>query len=149
MKKFKALMVAFVMAGMTVVSCSSDDSGPVATIDGKWNQTKTVFKAGGGSITQNYEDNTVGCTKNYIEFAASGVYNDVVYFKQGGECVQNMATPGTWVKNDKSLTINNGGFLSGTYNITKLSGSDLEISSTSNEGGINSTTTVYFKKASN
>ena len=147
MKKIKALMFAFVLAGMTVVSCSSDDSsGSTAAIDGKWNQVKTVFKASGGSITQNYEEDTEGCTKNYIEFVTGGVFNDVVYFKQGGECVESMATPGTWVKVDDELTINDGGFLSGTYDIKKLSGSDLQLSTTNSEGGITATTTIFLKK---
>ncbi|MDD3003865.1 lipocalin family protein [Flavobacterium sp.] len=148
MKKIKALMVAFVMAGMTVVSCSSDDSsGPAPEITAKWNQTKTVVKIGNQSVTQKYKDNTDGCTKNYIEFAAANVFNDVVYFKQGGDCQESAAAPGTWTKSDKTLTITNGGLLSGTYEIAKLSGSALELKTQNNEGGITSTTTIYFTKA--
>lgn len=147
MKKIKALMVAFVMAGMTVVSCSSDDSGPAPEITGKWNQNKTVVKIGNKSVTQKYTDNVEGCTKNYIEFAAANVYNDVVYFKQGGNCQESAAEPGTWSKVDKTLTITNGGLLSGTYEVSKLSGSALELKTQNNEGGITTTTTIYFNKA--
>ncbi len=116
MKKFKAVMVAFVLAGMTVVSCSSDDSsGTPAAIEGKWNQVRTVVKFGGQTLSQPYEEDTEGCEKNYIEFVAGGVFNDVVYFRQGGECVESVADAGSWVKVDDELTINDGGFLSGNY----------------------------------
>jgi hypothetical protein len=148
MKKFKAVMVAFVFAGMTVVSCSSDDSsGPAPTIDGQWNQTKTTVKVNNAS-PQNfpYTENTDGCDKNYIEFAAGGVYNDVVYFKQGGVCQENTATPGTWNKTDKTLTIAGGASLSGTYEIVKLSSGALQIATSDIAGGITSTTTIYFTK---
>lgn len=147
MKKIKALMFAFVLAGMTVTSCSSDDSGPAPTIDGKWNQVKTTIKVGNQTVTQKYEDDVNGCNKNYLEFAPAGIFNEAVYFKPagGGDCQIDIAS-GTWVKVDKKLTIGNAGFLSGTYDITKLSGSDMQIAVTDNGGGITSTTTIFLKK---
>lgn len=147
MKKIKALMFAFVLAGMTVVSCSSDDSGPAPTIEGQWNQTKTIVKINNSSVKENYEDNVDGCDKNYIEFATGGVYNDVVYFKQGGVCQANTATPGTWTKSDDILTIADGASLSGTYEIVKLSSGALQIATSDVTAGITSTTTIYFTKA--
>lgn len=147
MKKIKALMVAFVLAGMTVVSCSSDDSGPTPTIDGKWNQVKTLVKLSGQSITQQYTDNVTGCDKNYIEFAAGGTFNEAVYFKAvSGACQTDMFPAGTWTKADKMLSITNSGNLSGTYEIIKLSNSELQISTDNNEGGVTTNTTVYFNK---
>jgi hypothetical protein len=149
MKKVKALLFAFVLAGMSVVSCSSDDdNGPAATIDGKWNQLRTVVKIGNQSgVEQLYEDNVADCEKNYLELAAGGVYNDVVFFKQGGACQQNAATPGSWVKIDNTLSITDGGDLSGTYKIVRLTGSELQISIASNVAGVTTTTTVYMQKA--
>ncbi len=150
MKKIKALMFAFVLAGMTVVSCSDDDNaGPAATIDGKWNQTKTVVSLNGQSVTQNYNENVAGCDKNYIEFAAASVFNEAVYFKAAGsgDCQIDMADAGTWSKSDATLVINNSGFLAGTYTITRLTASNLEIATTDNVGGITTTSTVFFTKA--
>ena len=147
MKKIKTIMAAFVLAGMTMVSCSSDDSGPAASIEGKWNQIKTVVKINSQSVPQKYEDNVEGCDKNYIEFVQGGVYNDVVYFKQGGECQESAADAGAWTKTEDVLEIINGGNLSGTYEIVKLSNSDLQIAAKNNDGGITTTTTVYLKKA--
>lgn len=147
MKKIKALMFAFVLAGMTVVSCSSDDSGPAASIDGKWNVTKTVVKFSGQSITQPYEDNVAGCDKNYVEFAAASVFNEAVYFKgAGGSGCQTDISSGTWTKTDKTLTINTSGELDGTYEISKLSGSSLELKTDYSEGGITASATVYLTK---
>lgn len=148
MKKIKVLLAAFVLTSMTIVSCSSDDSsGSTATLDGKWNQVKTVVKLGNQSVEQEYihED---GCDKDYVEFAASSVYNEVSYNNVGsGECAANASDAGTWIKTDKKLTIENGSQLaSDTYDITKLTGSDLQISVTDSNGGINTTTTIYLKK---
>ena len=150
MKKIKAIMFAFVLAGMTVVSCSSDDDGgPAATIDGKWNQTKTVVQINGQPFTQDYNENVTGCEKNYIEFAPSNVFNEVVYFKAAGsgDCQTDMAEPGTWTKNDQILTIDNSGELSGTYEITRLAGNNLEISISGTTGGVTSKTTIYMTRA--
>lgn len=149
MKKIKALMFAFVLAGMTVVSCSSDDSsGPAPTIEGKWNQVKTVTKIqNGSSDTDKYTGNEIGCDKDYLEFATGTVFNDVVFNKNGGgECLESK-TPGTWSKNDKVLVIEDAGFLSGTYEVVKLSSNDLQIASTLQGGGNSITTTIYLTKA--
>ena len=147
MKKIKVLLATFVLTSMTVVSCSSDDSsGSTATVEGKWNQIKTVVKFGNQSVTQDYDLNETGCDKDYIEFAAASVYNDVVYNSQGGECIANAAEPGTWIKTDDKLTIENAGLLSDTYDIKKLTSSDLQISVTDSSGGITSTTTIFLKK---
>jgi hypothetical protein len=150
MKKIKVLMFAFVLAGMTVASCSSDDNnGPAATIDGKWNQVKTTVKINGQAINQDYGANVEGCDKNYVEFAAAAVFNEAVYFKAAGTgaCQIDMAAPGTWTKSNKNLIISNDGDLEGNYEITKLTNSELQISSTKSAGGITSLTTVYLRRA--
>jgi hypothetical protein len=58
-----------------------------------------------------------------------------------------MADAGTWSKSDATLVINNSGFLAGTYTITRLTASNLEIATTDNVGGITTTSTVFFTKA--
>ncbi len=153
MKKMRIFVAAFVVAGLGLTSCSSDDNssaGEPATIEKKWNQTQTVTKVGSNTLPAvPYEDNVADCSKNYIEFAAGGVYKDVVYFKQGGNCQENIAEPGTWSKTDSQLVINNGGDLTGTYTINKLTLNALEISTSSVAAGVTTTTTVYFTQAIN
>jgi len=151
MKKIKALMVAFVLAGMTVVSCSSDDSsGPPATIGGQWNQTKTVTKVGTAPAqTQNYNDDELGCTKDYVEFLGtnSGTVKKVIYFKNAQNvCQSDSGLTSNWSKNENTLTISSGEF-EGVYTITRLSNTELIISG--NFTGQNINITYHFRKASN
>lgn len=150
MKKIKALMFAFVLAGMTIVSCSSDDSGPAPVIEGKWNPIKTVTKVGSaGSQSQNYTENEPGCDKDYIEFVGtnSGNLRNVIFYKNAqNNCTEDVGTPATWIKSDKVLTINGGNF-EGDFTISKLSNSDLTIESKTNIAGQDLIVTYYFKKA--
>lgn len=150
MKKIKAIMFAFVLAGMTVVSCSSDDSGPAPMIEGKWNPIKTVTKVGtAGSQSQNYAGNEPGCDKDYIEFVgtSSGNLRDVVFFKNAqNSCTEDEGTAATWSKSDKILNVNGGNF-DGDFTITKLSNSELIIESTSNIAGQDLIVKYYFRKA--
>lgn len=150
MKKIKALMVAFVLAGMTVVSCSSDDSGPAPTIDGKWNQIKTVVRLNNGSPTDiPYDGNQSGCDKDYIEFLTGGVFNDVVFIDPAGpiSCEEDKLPSGSWSKNNNMLTISNQGELSGNHEIVRLTNSELQIMMSGQVGGVTTTTTIYLQKA--
>lgn len=147
MKKMKTLIIAFLIGGLTLASCSSDEvEGVPASIEGRWNQSKTVTTVGTGNLETPYEANTTGCTKNYLEFAPGSVYNDVVYFRQGGQCQESSAAPGTWVKTDNMLTITNGGDLSGRYVIDRLTNVDLQISTTNTVGGVTTKSTVFMTR---
>jgi hypothetical protein len=149
MKKIKALMFAFVLAGITVVSCSDDDSGPAPTIDGKWNQVKTVVRINNGPGTDiPYDDNQAGCDKDYVEFASGGVFNDVVYIDPAGsvDCQADMLDPGTWTRNNDILIIVNDGDLSGAHKIVRLTNSELQISMSGDIGGVTTTSTIFLNK---
>jgi hypothetical protein len=149
MKNLKVAITALTIAGLSLTSCSSDDSsGTAASIVAKWNQTKTVTKVGNsGNITQSYQENEVGCDKDYIEFTANGAVNDVIYFKNATNvCEADLATPTSYTKTDNAMTIAGGEF-QGVYEITKLSGSQLIIKSIENVSGNEITTSIYFNKA--
>ena len=149
MKKFKALLFAFVLTGMTLVSCSSNDDGPAGpapTIEGKWNQIQTVVTINGTAVPTTYDSNEPGCTKDYLEFATASIFNDVVYFKQSGVCQQSIATPRIWTKTNNSLTISGDTDLSGTYEIVKLTNTELQIKISKNIGGTPSTAVIYMNK---
>lgn len=151
MKKVKALLFAFVLAGMSVVSCSSDDdNGPAATIDGKWNQVKTVISVNNVPTPEiPYDGDEEGCDKDYVEFAGAGVFNDVIYFDPAGieDCQIDMLDAGTWVKNGTTLTISNDGVLEGVHQIVKLTATELQISMSGQVGGATTTSTIFLKKA--
>lgn len=149
MKTLKVVLAALVVSAFSF-SCSSDDDGGSSTggnIVARWNPTKTVVKISGETFTQNYESNEPGCDKDYLEFTGGGLVNDVIYFKNASDvCTADAATPVSYSKTDNTLVISGGEF-GGTYQITKLTGSALQISQSSTSGGLTSTTTVYFTKA--
>jgi major membrane immunogen (membrane-anchored lipoprotein) len=146
MKKIKLAVVLLMTGTMSLTSCSSDDSKESASIVGKWTPVKTVVKTGTGTLNQKYEDNQPGCDKDYVEFVDGGVFRKVIWFKNAENvCTEDAAEPQVWSKDDKELTIM-GGAYNGTYDISKLSGSELRIVSTQSIGGTSATTTVYFSK---
>ncbi|TRX37366.1 lipocalin family protein [Flavobacterium sp. ZT3R18] len=106
MKKLSILFVSVLALGMSFVSCSKDDDTAEASIEGKWNLSKMSMTANG--VTSKEEDNpenTVGCTKNYLEIKTGGV---VVYGDyEGSACTLSKET-GTWSKEGNKITIKLG-----------------------------------------
>ncbi len=142
-----------VLASAAIISCSSDDDGPSnnGNIQARWNPIKTTVKVGSSNtITQNYEGNEPGCSKDYIEFAGGGVLNRVAYFRDGDDVCQASpaSTVANWSKTDDMVTITGDANYAGTYEITRLTNSELRLEETDNTGGIATVTTIYFEKAS-
>ncbi|NDI98235.1 hypothetical protein GWA97_04025 [Flavobacterium sp. LaA7.5] len=117
------LFAAIAFAGLTITSCSSDDDGGGASIEGKWYYSEEGLSSGGQEVLQDYTDHEAGCEKDYIEFVEGGVFRDVDFFN--GECEFDTETS-TWTRNGNTLTIGTGTDAeSGT--IATLSGSTLKI----------------------
>jgi len=153
MKKIKVALTAFVLAGLTLTSCSSDDnSGPStpASIVGKWNPTTTLVKTNSAPETEiPYEQSVNGCDKDYVRFVEAGsVFSRVLHAKNPdtGACVESPATPTVWAKDDSELTIASGQY-EGTYEITVLTASELRIKKVNVDGDITTTTIRVFEKA--
>ncbi len=149
----RAILTAFVLVGLTLTSCGSDDNGggAEASIVGKWNPLKTETKVGNSPAqVENYDGHEPGCDKDYFEFVQSGSLREVVYFKNVSDvCTEDEAQPSSWVKNDNTLTINDGQY-DGVYQIKRLTSSDLQLSTeVSFPGGTTTTLTLFFKKAAN
>lgn len=157
MKNVKLLLSALV-ASTLMFSCSSDDGGGSSTggnIEARWNPTRTIVEVN-GDVAENeaYDQNEPNCEKDYVEFADANVVNFVAYVQGGsGNCEASPGTPGTWAKSDNTLTISdfsvNGQSFSGTYVITRLTGSELRIKQDFVAGGITTTYKIYFTKATN
>ena len=148
MKKIKFLVAAFIAVALSA-SCSSDDSEDLlgGDLTARWNQTKTVIKISGESFTQEYDSNEPGCDKDYIEFTDGGQLNDVIFFRNASDvCTEDASTPQTYTRADNTLVISGGEF-GGTYEIIRLTNSELRIQQSSSSAGITTTTTVYFSKA--
>lgn len=148
MKKIKFLVAAFIAVAFSA-SCSSDDSEDLlgGDLTARWNQTKTIIEISGESFRQDYDSNEPGCDKDFIEFTDSGQLNDVVFFRNSSEvCTADAAVQQTYARTDNTLVISGGEF-GGTYEIIRLTNSELRIQQSSSSAGITTTTTVYFTKA--
>jgi len=150
MKTIKLFLTLAVVAGLSSCSKDDDSSSTNGNIAARWNPVKTLVEVGSSDIEQNYEDNEQGCPKDYIEFASANVLNRAVYNRNvnTNDCEAVNGTPANWAKDENILTIN-GGQYNGSYEITRLTGSELRIASENMSGGITTTTTIFFTKASN
>ncbi|RZK06333.1 MAG: hypothetical protein EOO46_15360 [Flavobacterium sp.] len=152
MKKIKTVLVAFVLAGLTLTSCSSDDSPSTpASVSGKWTPVKTVTKIGPSQeVSENYVNNQEGCDKDYVEFTETGgIFKDKYFYKNGSNaCVEDdAAAPGTFNKSSDVLIINaEESVYDGTYKITNLTNSNLVISFDTQVGANTVTTSYHFTK---
>ena len=150
MKKIK-LFAAALAIGALSFSCSSDDNENMLGGDftARWNPIKTVVKISGETYTEPYDSNEPGCDKDFVEFTDAGLMRNVVYFTNPDDvCEESSATPQEYQRTDNTLLIQGGEF-AGTYEITKLTNSELQITQSSTSGGLTTTTTVYFNKAAN
>ncbi|MFT6689344.1 MAG: hypothetical protein ACJAX7_002377 [Saprospiraceae bacterium] len=106
MKKIIVSFVFVLLLGLVFNSCSSDDSSSTPTstsVVGKWNFSKVSYTFNGQSSPEaDYDGNEQGCSKDYIEFKANGVYNEADYSSTA--CVEELSV-GTWSKEGSLLTI--------------------------------------------
>mgnify|MGYP003397520371 CR=1 FL=1 len=133
MKKKLFLICAFAMAGLSMISCNSDDEDFERSIVGKWNYNKTIVSTNGGTpVDSPYNEHEEGCNKDYVEFVQGGVFRDVILFKnQQGVCTEDTAPNSTWTKDNSTLTIGND-----VYTIVTLNGSELRYENTTDVSGV-------------
>ncbi|WP_290846563.1 lipocalin family protein [Flavobacterium sp.] len=143
--RFKLLSVAIAL-GFLANSCGDDD-GARASIVGKWDYSRTITEVENQNpVSQNYAGHEPGCDKDYQEFNADGSYRDVALFQnQDDECTE-IAVNGDYSQDGDLLTVSEDGETPQTYTITKLTGSELRYSSTTQNGGLDFTVTLVFRK---
>ena len=149
MKKIKFLVAACIAVAFSA-SCSSDDSEDLlgGDLTARWNQTKTVLKVSGETYTEPYESNQAGCEKDYIEFTDSNLLNNVVFVDPAGPvtCEASAEPAQEYLRTDNTLVIAGGDF-GGTYEIVRLTSTELRIRQSSTVGGITTEATIYLSKA--
>jgi hypothetical protein len=149
MNKIK-LFAAALAIGALSFSCSSDDSENLlgGDLTAKWNPTKTVFKVSGETYDEEYSGNQAGCDKDYVEFTDANMVNNVVYIDPAGavSCEESAEPPVEYVRNDNTLIIADGEY-GGTYEIVKLTSSELRLQQTYTIGSVTTEATIYFRKA--
>ena len=145
MKNVKLLLAGVLIAGLSFTSCSKDDDNSSSTdgnIVGKWTPTKTVTSVSNQEVEAEYTSNEPGCEKDFTEFVEGGVLKDVIYYKNSSEvCTQDADATSTWSKTGTSLTIDGD-----TYEVTRLTGSELRFKSTVTTPGQTLTVTEYYNK---
>jgi len=141
MKKLSILFLSALSLGMTVVSCSSDDNGAEASIEGKWNLSKMSMTSSAGTTPEmDNPENASGCNKNYLEIKAGGVASYGSY--EGTVCTLSTET-GTWSKDGNKITIKFG-TETDVYEVVSVTNSGLTLRNTYAEAGI-SVNSIFTK----
>ena len=125
MKNLKSLVLLFLVATVSLVSCNKDDDDatPTATtFEGKWQYSKEGAIVNGQEVLTNYV-HASGCTKDYVEFLSAGVFKDHSFF--GASCEEDVFT-GTWSKNGSMVTVTADGD-SSTAEIIELTATTLKV----------------------
>lgn len=125
MKKLSILCLSALALGMTFTSCSKDDN-EAASIEGKWTMEKYSYSIDNGkTFTDEAPENTPGCSKDYVEVLAGGVFKTISY---GDKCVVDQSV-GTWSQKENMLTT----FIDGdteVSNIESVTSTNLKLKST-------------------
>jgi hypothetical protein len=124
MKNLKSLVLLFLVATVSLVSCNKDedDATPAVSFEGKWQYLKTGVIVNSQEVLSDY-DHTSGCTKDYVEFLSAGVFKDHSFF--GTSCDEDIFT-GTWSKNGSMVTVTADGD-SSTAEILELTSTTLKV----------------------
>lgn len=143
MKKIGILFIS--LLALAFSSCSDDDESSVSmTIEGKWNFSKMSVTVNDVTSPElDYDGNEPGCSKDYIEFAPGGVFNDGDY--SGSECLL-YTTTGTWYKNGNAVTITSEG-ISIPLEVMSLTSTILKVKYSETQDGTTVIVNMTFIKA--
>ncbi len=154
MKQIRFACATIAATALLMTSCSNDDDGPRAELEGKWTPTKTIAVLNGNQTVTNYDGNEPDCDKDYREFVEGGAYRYVIYYDNvANACAEDVVTT-VWTRSGDIVTIvdtNDDAEIeapldAGTYTITKLTGSELRLQSTSNTGGVSLEVTQVYRR---
>lgn len=147
MKKTTIVFVLALILGTVFASCTKDDSGPVdmSLIPGKWIFNKSTASSSGFTIpySTEYIKNEDGCNKDYIEILSSGV---VKFGNYTASCAFEEKS-GTWTQSGNTIIISvAGSSFNGTFNVTNLSNTELDLKIDGTYAGKSGTFNLYFTK---
>lgn len=131
MKKFKQLVLLFLVASVTLVSCNKDDDKE-ASIEGSWEFSKVGTLVSGQEFLVDY-DHTTGCSKDYTEIIAGGTVKDHYFEDLGNGCEEGIDN-GTWSRSGNNITVNFSGEVT-TAEILELSSTTLKLKATDPDTG--------------
>ncbi len=160
MKKvyFKILTIVLValIGVFSITSCEKEDGNdksPAGSSDtntdstsgeitGKWKHYRFTTN---GTTTLHESECFDSHGSDYIEFKTDGTVYNQIYSKFNDSCIFNGDEYGTWEKSDNQLTLSLSGD-TGTYQITKLNSTTLEVFITGSDGGTAYEGTQEFKR---
>lgn len=147
MKKISLLFVSALIVALSFSSCTKDDSGTVdmSLISGKWLFNKSTATSSGITIPYptSYLKNEDGCPKDYVEIFNGGTVKNGDY-STGCTLTEK---DGTWAQSGNTITITvTGSSLSGTFNVSKLTVTELILKIDGTYEGKSGTFTLYFTK---
>lgn len=122
MKKLILLFVACISL-TSITSCSKDDDGSSASLQGKWEYSKEGIGANGQEVLTDYE-HTTGCNKDFIQITATTV-TDHSFFNDGDGCQEETFST-SYTRNGNTLTTGSGADAS-VGEILTLDGSTLKV----------------------
>lgn len=145
MKKFSIALASALVLGLSFTSCSSDDNGGGVTAEklaGKWEFSKQKYSVGGQALPEeDYDDNEVGCAKDYIIFNENGTYEEGDYWSS--ECTLD-TWDGAYTLDGKTITVDGQDVI-----VQTLSGTTLKLKTSYSEEGVAYTVVMTLKKAAN
>ncbi|CAM3627739.1 lipocalin family protein [Flavobacterium gelidilacus] len=104
MKKFKKLVLLFLAATVTLVSCNKDDDKE-ASIEGSWEYSQETNFTGELVAYQH----TADCNKDYVQILAGGVIKDFYYETFGSVVCEESIYEAAWARSGNNLTITDSG----------------------------------------
>jgi hypothetical protein len=145
MKKIIVLFAFALISILNFTSCSSeDDSSTSSSIVGKWNFSKISTTINGvTSPEMDYDDNELGCPKDFVEFKTGGIYTEGDY--SGSTCLLD-SSAGTWVQSGSNITITQGTDVF-TAEVVSVTSTTLKVKATETDSGVTITINITFTKA--
>ncbi|WP_269240074.1 lipocalin family protein [Flavobacterium limnophilum] len=145
MKKISVLIISALTLVFAFSSCCDDEDSPIpVSIKGKWNFDKMSLTVNGVTSPElDYDDNEPGCSKDYIEFAPTAVFNEGDY--SGSDCLLDITT-GTWYKNGNVVTITSDGVII-PFEVVSLTSTTLKVKYSEIQDGTTAIVNMTFVKA--
>lgn len=130
MKKFKQLVVLFLVATVTLVSCNKDDDNE-ASIEGTWEYAQETNENG---LLEAYV-HTADCNKDYVQILAGGIIKDYYYETYGNVVCNESIYTAAWSRNGNNLVVTDENETY-TSEIVELNDSTLKIQSVNDSNGL-------------
>lgn len=147
MKKISLLFVLVLVCGSLFNSCTKDISGPVDTnfLEAKWNFNKATVLYSGIEVpfSTTYLQNEPNCNKDYLDMATGNVLK---FGNYPASCTLDEKS-GTWSLSGSNLVVAVAGTnLNDTFQIAKLTETELILQIAQTYQGQTGTLNLYFSK---